>query len=334
LGSAIEPSQTVTMAFLKVGLAVAPGYARAGTVSVAEIGIPRSLAKDVRLGLLEEEDARAMLRPISVLAHKGSRGHVLLFAGSPGKRGAARLCAMAAFRSGAGLVTVSGEGVEEDHGMPDPVMTKNVSFAPTDLGDGVRTQLAGKAALGIGPGMDSGPGGKALLQCVLADASCPVVLDADALNHLGTDLSPVAARNAPSVLTPHPGEAARLLGSTVAEVERDRVAAVRRLADLARAVVVLKGARSLVADFETGLVTINPTGTPALATAGSGDVLTGCVAACLASGSSAAAAARLAVYVHGRAGERAEAQFGVRSVTATDLCQALAAAFQSIERDT
>jgi ADP-dependent NAD(P)H-hydrate dehydratase / NAD(P)H-hydrate epimerase len=180
----------------------------------------------------------------------------------------------------------------------------------------------------IGPGMLRGPAGTALVAAALA-APLPVVLDADALGALagadGLGLGAVAGAAAPAVLTPHPGEAARLLGITAAEVEADRMAAVRRLAAAARAVVVLKGARTLVCDGTLGdeLVSIDARGGPALASGGTGDVLAGAVGALIAQGLALAAAARLAVHVHGAAGTRAAAAHGGRGVTARDVADLL-----------
>ena len=163
----------------------------------------------------------------------------------------------------------------------------------------------GKRALAIGPGMATGAGGRALVLAALERLDLPLVLDADALNHVVGALERVADSRGPVVMTPHPGEAARLLGTTAGEIERDRVGAVRALAERARAVVVLKGAGTLVCDGEAadGFATINPTGGPALATAVSGDVLTGVVAGLLAQGVAPLDAARAAVFAHGLAGE-------------------------------
>ena len=332
LGCAVRADRTVTMAFRKVGLAVSPGLARAGRVSVAEIGIPRDLAAahGVQLALLEPADAAGWLRRPDPLDHKGRRGHVLVVAGSPGKRGAGRLSAMAALRSGAGLVTLASEVA--DDAAPDPVMT--AALDPDRPGAADRlVELAGRArCVAMGPGMATGDGGRALVQAALARLEVPLVLDADALNHLAADPAQVAAAAAPVVLTPHPGEAARLLGATVQEVEADRVAAVRALAERTAAVVVLKGPGTLVCDGAAGdgFVTINSTGGPELATAGSGDVLTGVIAALCAQGIGPGEAARLGVYLHGRAGERCRAGIGAIGVTASDLIDAVPGALGDV----
>lgn len=336
LGVAVAADVTVTMAFLKVGLAIAPGFARAGRVEVAEIGIPVGLAgqRDVRTVMTEAADLRAIAPTAAPLQHKNRRGHLLVVAGSSGKRGAARLTAWAGLRAGAGLVTLASSWHGAEPAVPDPIMTAELtpdasaSQSTGDEGPGLRLlEVArGKRALAMGPGMVTGPDGRALVYRALAEISLPMVLDADALNHLGTDLAAISQARAPVVITPHPGEAARLLGTTSRDVERDRLRAVRELATRSGAVVVLKGARSLVCsgrdNSSPGYVAINPTGNPALATAGSGDVLTGIIGAFLAQGLAPLDAARLGVFVHGRTGERAAREFG-NSIgpTAADLSQ-------------
>ncbi|HWM88135.1 MAG TPA: NAD(P)H-hydrate dehydratase, partial [Kofleriaceae bacterium] len=325
LGAAVEPHRTVTMAFLKVGLAVAPGLARAGRVSVAEIGIPAELAAahGVRLAVLEEADVTGALPRSGLLDHKNRRGHALVVAGSPGKRGAARLASMAALRSGAGLVTLAWEGREAP--APDPIMTAELDAGAPGAPERFLELAEGVRAVAMGPGMPTGPGGRALVRTAVERLAVPMVLDADALNHLAGELERVAESRAPAVLTPHPGEAARLLGVSTAEIERDRVAAVRELAERSRAVVLLKGAGTLVCDGEAadGFVTINPTGNPVLATAGAGDVLTGVVVGLLAQGVPAGEAARFGAYVHGLAGDVCRERVGEVGATASDILDAL-----------
>ncbi|HTM23532.1 MAG TPA: NAD(P)H-hydrate dehydratase, partial [Kofleriaceae bacterium] len=292
-------------------------------VSVADIGIPRELAQaqGVRLALLEAADAAQLAPAPTPLEHKNSRGHCLVVAGSPGKRGAARLTAWAALRAGAGLVTLATD--DPDQPLADPLMTAALVSGPA-AADRLAALAGDKRALAIGPGMDTGPEGRALVLAALERLELPLVIDADGLNHLAGSLELVAAAAPPVVLTPHPGEAARLLGATTADIERDRVAAVRELAARSGAVVVLKGARTLVCDgiAGDGFVTINPTGNPALATAGSGDVLTGVIAGLCAQGLGPAEAARLGVYAHGAAADLLAADLG-RGTTATDLADAV-----------
>jgi NAD(P)H-hydrate epimerase len=332
LGTAVHAHRTVTMAFLKLGLAVAPGLARAGKVTVAEIGIPVELAQahGIRVAVLEAGDLGGWLRRPQLLDHKNRRGHVLVVAGSPGKRGAARLTAWAALRAGAGLCTLASDAAEL--AAPDPVMTAALDAEAPGAIDKLAALAEGKAAVAIGPGMAPGAGGKAMVRGALERLAVPLVLDADALNHLAGEAGLIAKAHAPVVVTPHPGEAARLLGTSAAEVEGDRVAAARALAELTRAVVVLKGAGTLVCDGAAGdgFVTINPTGGPALATAGSGDVLTGVVAALVGQGLEVGEAARAAVYLHGLAGDLAAARIGPVGVTASDVLESVPAAYSNL----
>ena len=330
LGVAVAAHHTVTMAVAKVGIAGAPGVAYAGTVEVVDIGIPRALAEaQTRAALVERGDARGWLPAHGVLAHKGRRGHVAIIGGSPGKRGAGRLAATAALRAGAGLCTLAGPAGAGEGGQlaaPDAVMT-----AVLDGADDGRALLGGKAAAVIGPGMPDDARGRAWVDAAL-DASVPLVLDATALAHLSGRLADVAGARASCVLTPHPGEAARLLGETVLAIQADRMRAVRALAAASRAVVVLKGARTLVCDGTLGddFVTINPTGGPGLATGGTGDVLAGAIGALMAQGVAPASAARLAVWLHGAAGDALTERLGPSGLIASDLPEAVALAMRDL----
>lgn len=329
LGVAAIAERTVTMAALKIALVSAPGFAHAGTVEVADIGVPAKLVADtpVGAGVVEAADVAGWLPHPQALDHKGRRGHVLIVGGSPGMRGAGRLAAMAALRAGAGLCTLAGEGEVE---APDSVMTRVLSGALGDL-------LDGKAAVVIGPGLGKTSAAAARVGEVLASKR-PAVLDADALNLLADRPAVIAKAAGPVVVTPHPGEAARLLATTAAEVESDRLAAARALADKLRAIVVLKGARTIVcdgrADPDDGVrhCSINPTGGPALATGGTGDVLAGTIGALLAQGLSAIDAARAGVYVHGHAGDALAAQHGERGMLSSDLPDAIARSILALSR--
>ena len=330
LGIAVSAERTVTMAARKIALVSAPGFASAGAIEVAEIGIPAGLiaACGVGAGLVEERDVRGWLPHPQALEHKGRRGHVLVIGGSPGMRGAGRLAAGAALRAGAGLCTLAAEG-ELD--APDSVMTRSLA-----AGAGVGDLLAGKASIVIGPGLGTSAAAVARVREVLA-SKLPAVLDADALNLLAKDAVSIADAAGPVVLTPHPGEAARLLGKTVPEVEADRLAAARALAAKTRAVVVLKGARTIVCngargsdDSKPAFCAINPTGGPSLATGGSGDVLAGTIGALLAQGISAVDAARVGVYVHGAAGDQLAGVHGMRGVVSSDLPDAIASVIRML----
>jgi hydroxyethylthiazole kinase-like uncharacterized protein yjeF len=329
LGTAVIAERTVTMGALKIALCSAPGFARCGEVEVADIGIPAALiaSTSVGVGVVEAADIARCLPHPQVLDHKGRRGHVVVVGGSPGMRGAGRLAASAVLRAGAGLCTLAADaGPAGDLDAPDAVMTR-----PLETGAPIGGLLEGKAAVVIGPGLGQSQIAAARVAEVLG-SGVPAVLDADALNVLASEPAAIAGAVGPVVVTPHPGEASRLLGITVGEVEADRVAAARVLASRTRAVVVLKGARTLICDGTAGdgLCTINPSGGPALATGGSGDVLAGAIGALLAQGLSAGDAARAGAYVHGAAGDALARQHGDRGVVSSDLPEAIAAAIRAL----
>jgi len=251
--------------------------------------------------------------------HKGTFGTVLVVAGQPGMAGAAILAATAALRGGAGLVQAM---------VPrslQPVLAVAVPCATSLVATVANAHRAAAVAdaVVVGPGLGTGPASRRVLAAVLAAATRPVVLDADALNLL----APLPQRgglraNASLVLTPHPGEAARLLSVTTADVQRDRAAALRELCRRSGAVVVLKGAGTLVGDGARWFQ--NRTGNPGLGTGGSGDVLAGLLGALLAQGRAPFAAACLAVHVHGAAGDRVARRIGERGLIASDLPLAIA----------
>jgi NAD(P)H-hydrate epimerase len=330
LGVAVRPHRTIALGHLKPALVSAPGFASVGEVELAPIGIPADLAagRAVRLALLEAGDAAPLVPRRDPLGHKYAAGHLLVVAGSPGKRGAGRLAAWAAMRGGAGLVTLAAAG--DEIAAPDPVMTATLDADARGAPERLAALAAGKRALAIGPGMATSAGGRALVDAALA-LELPVVLDADALGHLVGDVGRVARARARAILTPHTGEAARLLEVGREAVEGDRIGAARRLAALTGSVVVLKGARTLVVDGGGhGFTTINPTGNPGLGTAGTGDILTGLVGALCAQGLAPIDAARLGVWLHGAAGDQARDQLGELGMTATDVAEALPSAFRAL----
>jgi len=330
LGTAVIAERTVTMGALKIALCSAPGFARCGEVDVADIGIPAALiaSTSVGVGVVEAGDIARCLPHPQALEHKGRRGHVLVIGGSPGMRGAGRLAAAAALRAGAGLCTLAADAdASGELTATDSVMTR-----PLSPGAPIGSLLAGKAAVVIGPGLGQSTATAARVREVLA-AGIPAVLDADALNLLAADPGAIAGAAGPVVLTPHPGEAARLLGSKVPDIEADRIAAARALAERTHAVIVLKGARTVVCDGSGGeaLCAINPTGGPSLATGGSGDVLAGAIGALLAQGLSAGDAARAGAFVHGAAGDALARRHGDRGVVSSDLPEAIAEAIRSLD---
>lgn len=367
-GSPSEPAivraqHTVTFGFAKLGLCGAPGFAYAGDVSVVDIGIPAELA--TRLGvqaqLLGASCMRLLGRPRQPLGHKGTHGHLLLIAGSRGKTGAAQLAARAALRTGVGLCTVAAPTDVSDAllgGLAAEAMTS--PYPLEDSGEALARHIlaacTGKHAVAIGPGLPTSDAMKQALLALLAEGTAPLVLDADALNAVvgrGAELRAAAARR-PVILTPHPGEAARLLGETVSAVQADRTASARKLCRWSGAVVALKGARTIVAapapekadkvdkaeksdradKSEPGepkqRLAINPTGNAGMGSGGMGDVLTGMTGALLAAGFTAWDATCAAVYWHGLAGDRAAAARPTGSILlAGEVIEALDSARQA-----
>ena len=326
-GIAVRAHRTITLGTPKIGIVSAPGFASAGAVEIVDIGVPVARARAIATaGQLEERDVREALPLVGRLDYKGARGHVLVVGGSPGRRGAGRLAARGALRAGAGLCTLAGPPPGDGElTADDSIMTRVI-----EDGAALVAAAAGMDAMVIGPGMPGGEAGRAWMDAVLADDAppVPVVVDATGLSHLVGRAGPIAEPGRDVVITPHPGEAARLLDTTADAVERDRLGAARALAAATGAVVVLKGARTLICAGDH--VAINPTGGPALATAGSGDVLAGVIAALLAQEVSAVAAARLAVWIHGRAGDALGAHWGERGAIATDLPDAIALALRDL----
>jgi ADP-dependent NAD(P)H-hydrate dehydratase / NAD(P)H-hydrate epimerase len=327
IGDCIEATMTITLGAPKLPLILPPAEAKAGEVVIADIGIPAAIIEALegpRVELLTRQQIRTLVNARAADVHKGDFGRVLVVAGSQGKSGAAILAALGALKAGAGLVTVA---------VPRSVAAIVAGYAPEYMTEalqetesGTVTSLATEQALAVsadvialGPGLGGGHEVSAFVRNVLEKAETPCVLDADALNVFGGDSGALVGREGRDVIiTPHPGEMARLVGCTVDDVQADRVGIARDFAASHRLYVVLKGYRSLVATPD-GKLFINPTGSPGMATGGTGDVLTGILAATLAQLLDAEAACRLAVYLHGAAGELADADQGEVAMTAMDL---------------
>lgn len=333
IGPAVRADRTVALGALKPALVLPPACALAGEVGVADLGLPCDApAGPGALHLLVADDVAGWLAPRPADAHKGSFGHVLLLAGGEGKAGAAVLAARAAVAAGAGLVTVAApastvaalaDACPEAMTVPLPV------GAGGELGAGALERLRAAAVAGrvlaIGPGLGRQAETRATVRRLALEAELPLVLDADGLAAFEGDLEALAARRAPTVLTPHPGELARLLATTTAAIAGDRLAAVRTAAAAGGCLVVLKGERTLIAASD-GEAWINATGNPGMASGGSGDALTGVVAARLAQGDEAALAACLSVHLHGAAGDLARQRHGGPAVPAGELIACLGAA--------
>ena len=315
LGAAVRADITVTFALRKRGLVTFPGAAHAGEIVVADIGIPPDVVEFVAPMAAMAAFERPYLPPREPDSHKGDFGHVLVVGGCPGKAGAVLLAGMAALRSGAGLVTVVTDP------RCQPALEGRFPELMVEPGwDRVPAACEGKAAIVLGPGLAPDEAGEGVVRAVLASARCPVVVDAGAL--AGVARIGLPEGDGPRVLTPHPGEAAQLLGSTSAAIQLDRFAALGTLVERTGAIVVLKGARTLTGGPDE-TVTVNGSGNPGMATAGSGDVLSGIIGAFLARGLEPIVAAQLGVYVHGAAGDQAAAVQGQEGLVAGDIVDAL-----------
>ena len=325
---AIHATRTVTFGTAKPGLLFFPGAEYVGRLSVVCIGIPSVLTDDLPTSLTMQTDLKALLpmRSESRDANKGSFGTVLVVAGSAGMAGASALSALSALRAGCGLVILA---------VPESLLDTAAALAPEAVLRGL-PETASRAhgglgaleaafalaesadAVAIGPGMGSGKEVIQFIQEFVRGMSKPLVVDADGLNALARAPVVLSERGAPTVLTPHPGELGRLMGVETSAIQVDRVAAAREAAERYGATVLLKGSRTLIAE-PGGRLAINRRGTVALATAGSGDVLTGVIGALLGQKLSAFDAARAGAYLHALAGESAAGTMGNVGVLAGDV---------------
>jgi NAD(P)H-hydrate epimerase len=327
IGDCVEASVTVTLGAPKLPLVLPPAEQKSGEVVIADIGIPLGVIENVdgpRIELITRDTLRPVIPPRPPDAHKGDFGRVLIVAGSAGKTGAAALAADGALRSGAGLVTVAcprsclpivaAYGREYMTEALDETPNGTVHFAAAEVVLGVNADV-----IAVGPGLGRGEGVSTFVRELVEKSEVPLVLDADALNALADEPSVMQGREGRDlIITPHPGEMARLMGCSTDDVQADRLGMARELSRRHHVYVVLKGYRTLIAT-PGGPVFVNPTGSPGMATGGTGDVLTGMVAAWLAQLLDAEAACRLAVYLHGAAGELADADAGEVSMVAGDL---------------
>ena len=285
---------------------------------------------------LTREYLRAHLPERPEQGHKGSFGHLFVLAGSRGVTGAAKLACEAAGRSGVGLVTLGvprtlGDAMAasllETMSLPLPATdAESLSFAALEP---ALQFAADKQAVALGPGLSRHPETTAFVHAFVARCTAPMIVDADGLNALSERPETLTAIQAPCILTPHPGEMARLTASTTAEVQRDREASARRLANSSRCVVVLKGHHTLIAGPDERLA-VNLTGNNGLAKGGTGDVLAGLLGGLLAQGLPPFDAACLGVYLHGLAGDLAAARFTARGMTAGDVIALLPDAWRTI----
>src|SRR3954468_17082820 len=332
-GEAVEAAATGTFHGSKVGLHVAPGAFKAGTVETIEIGIPRGAPEPATFGLITPR----VLAEVPHRPRDGSKfksGVVVIAGGSKGLTGAPTMVALAAQRTGAGYVQVaipkSAEQALElrlleamTRGMPESEEGTHVREGASEVAS--MAERAG--ALVLGPGLGKGESPNAFAHALIDAVDIPMLIDADGLNAFAGDIEHLAARDAPTVLTPHAGELGRLLDTDSSEIERRRLHHAREAAERSQCVALLKGDDTIVA-APGGPVAISPGATPALATAGTGDVLSGVIGALLSKGLGGPEAAAAGTLVHARAGkEAAERIGGADHVVAGDVIDALPAAF-------
>jgi hydroxyethylthiazole kinase-like uncharacterized protein yjeF len=350
MGEAVRADYTVTFGLPKVGHVIYPGAEYCGELFVENIGFPEELLTSDAIGLqtIEKAMALALVPERPAYSHKGDYGHALVVAGSKGKTGAALMTAKACLRAGAGMVTIgipetlSGafqSRVTEEMVLPLP---DNGGILAADALSPILDFLDKTAdVLAIGPGLTAGPGIVKILKGLLTAAAVPMVLDADAINAISGNTDTLTKVKSPVVLTPHPGEMARLLrtksrGADETElrnsIERDRINTALSFARRTGTCLVLKGVPTIIADPE-GKVFINTTGNPGMATAGAGDVLTGIIAGCVGQGMSPLDASVFGTYLHGLSGDIVSSKKGMHSLVAGDLIESLPEAFRELKAD-
>ena len=331
MGTAVKAFATATFAFAKAGHILYPGNLYTGELSIIDIGIPKFIAeeKNILLSLIEKQDIAALFPPRAFDSHKGSFGHLLVIAGSTGKTGAAALCANAAMRCGTGLVSL---GVAESlnpvmeglvlEPMTHPLPENEKGFLSENCFKDILALLKGKQALALGPGLGTREGTKKLVRGLVEQSPVPLVLDADAVNGLAEDPEILKKKSRSAILTPHPGEMARLCRLSTPDVQADRIGMARKFAVKFDATLILKGARTVIA-LPDGRSFINPTGNPGMASGGMGDVLTGMISGFLAQGFSPEAASLAGVYIHGLCADVLSKQKGGFGFLAQDMVKAL-----------
>jgi ADP-dependent NAD(P)H-hydrate dehydratase / NAD(P)H-hydrate epimerase len=346
-GPAVKANLTVTFSALKIAHVIPPASDYAGKVVLAAIGSPAALYEnpEYQLHLIDTDLVRKAIPERPRDAHKGAYGHIYVVAGSRGKAGAALMTGLAALRSGAGLVTLwVPRTVQRDllgrfpelmiEGLPE---TEVESFDRSGI-DTILSQSGQVDALVLGPGITTHPSTKMLVWEVVRCSPVPIVLDADGINAFAPPAEPLRNESGqPIIITPHPGEMARLIGKKIPEIQRDRLESARDFAVRHRCHVILKGFQTIVANPE-GELHLNPTGNPGMATGGTGDILAGMVGRFVAGWNltnrgpehSLSEYLSAAVYLHGLAGDLAAAEEGMESLIATDLLSYLPQTFKKV----
>jgi hydroxyethylthiazole kinase-like uncharacterized protein yjeF len=337
LGTAVRASLTITFGLPKVGHLVSPGIDYVGSLKIVDIGIPRRLVEEekIQTHLLEQEPLQKWLSvPRRANTHKGDYGHLLVIAGSIGKTGAAAMACEAALRMGAGLVTLaipkslnSIMEVKLTEVMTEPLPETPKQTLSLRAFNTILRLCENKKAVVIGPGIGTYKETQSLILKLIKALDLPIVLDADGLTSLATQPKSLLAAKRPLILTPHPGEMARLIQSTVKEVQEDRIGVSKNFSQSHRIYLVLKGHRTLIATPK-GEVFINPTGNPGMASGGTGDVLTGMIGGLICQGFDILPSLQMSVYLHGWAGDEVARELGEKSLIATDIIKKLPALLQ------
>ncbi len=338
LGVAVQAEMTVALGFPKLGEVIYPGLKFIGELAIADIGIAEEAVAEVapKTELLDRETIRGLVPRREPDTHKGTYGHLLVVAGSRGKTGAAILACRAAMRSGAGLVTLAAPRSLNNifasslvEVMTEPLRDNDTEEMTSLSDEDWRRLLERKSALIFGPGIGVNETTQNSLRWLLRNLAMPWVIDADGLNNLALDIDRLRHAKRPPVLTPHPGEMARLIGKSTAAVNADRVEVARSFAVANHCHLVLKGARTVIATAE-GRVFINPTGNPGMASGGMGDVLAGILGALLGQGLSPQDAMNLGVYLHGFVADRVADDNGEIGLIASDIIQGLPAGLSAL----
>jgi len=337
LGTAIRASLTITFGLPKVGHLISPGLDYVGVVKVIDIGIPRRLVEEeeIHTHLLENEEIRKWLSiPRRPNTHKGDYGHLLVIAGSVGKTGAAAMACEAALRMGAGLVTLAIPKslnaimeVKLTEVMTEPLPETPKQTLSLRAFNSILRLCENKKAVIIGPGMGTFKETQSLILKLLKTLNLPIILDADGLTALATQPKSLPTPNRSLILTPHPGEMAGLIRSTVKEVQEDRIGVSRNFSQSNHVYLILKGHRTLIVSPK-GEVFINPTGNPGMASGGTGDVLTGMIGGLICQGLDILPSLQIAVYLHGLAGDESAREKGEKALVATDLIEKIPALLQ------
>lgn len=338
IGPCVRADLTISLGLPKLSQLLYPAAQYNGQLEIVDIGLPRLVVTEMKTSAyyLQKKDLEGLISERPADAHKGNFGHLLVVAGSTSMLGAGILACLSSLRMGAGLTTLAlpqslntaaKASMLEVMTMPLPE-TQEGSLGIAGLSQ-IEEFLKRADSLLIGPGLTTNPETAMLVKTLVTNRSVPTVLDADGLNCLAADLSPLKKGSVPLIITPHPGEMAKLMGCRVSDVQRDRIGIVRNFALKHQVYTILKGAKSLIATPEEE-VFVNSTGNPGMATGGTGDVLAGMLASLLAQGIAAKKASLLAVYLHGLAGDLAVERLNQISLIAGDIIDSIPAALNTL----